>query len=142
MLEIFQVHFKKELLDYDYDDDVEPNEKDKNAAQSQSTQLTATSQGLADKIPPNVLSGFDALGSLLANPEVLRQLQTLQEQMAAAAVQQSQQLNQFSTPEQERQRKLAELNKQEAAFEQRLAQTVAVRINYHDLLVSVLDLRL
>lgn len=116
-----QIQFKKELLDYDYEED-DTDERNKGQQQQQPPVSTSSNNDFtANSLPGN----FDALGSILANPEVLRQLQTLQEQMAAAAAAQHQQQQQLMlTPEQERQRKLAELNKQEAAFDQRLAQTV------------------
>ena len=82
----------------------------------------------------NTLAGIHASEKMLNKHEVLRQLQTSQEQMTAVAqaqVQQQQQQQQqqqmaYMAPEQERPRKLAESSKQEATFDQRLAQAVAV----------------
>ncbi len=135
-----EVQFKTSLLDYDYDEDnddggpgsqSQPSHQQQQQQQQhqQQQQQQQHSQQMQQQsgLTQNTLAGIDALGSILNNPEVLRQLQTLQEQMTAAAQAQVQQQQiGFLTPEQERQRKLAELNKQEAAFDQRLAQTVAV----------------
>ncbi|CAG7727587.1 unnamed protein product [Allacma fusca] len=84
-----QVHFRKVLLDYDYDDDVEPNNENKDN--------------------PWIISTVPVITPPAAN--------------VTGSTSSTSQISQFSTPEQERHRKLAELNKQEAAFEQRLAQT-------------------
>ncbi|CAL8130112.1 unnamed protein product [Orchesella dallaii] len=118
------VHFNKKLLDFDYgEDDDGGGGGGSGGGGGGNSKNSADNTNVASSNP-----GLDALGSILSNPEILRQLQTLQEQMAAAAaVQQHQQMgsNYANTPEQERQRKLAELSKQEAAFDQRLAETVA-----------------
>lgn len=57
------VPFRKEVLDYDYgdDDDGDGGPSNKNQDHSQQNNV-----------------GLDALGSILANPEILRQLATLQ----------------------------------------------------------------
>lgn len=127
-----EVQFKSHLLDYDYDEE-EDGEKPTATASSAMVHAPPPPIIRPDASTPqtstNPLAGIDALGSILSNPEVLRQLQTLQEQMTAAAQAQQQQIE-YLTPEQERQRKLAELNKQEAAFDQRLAMTVAVSCIY------------
>lgn len=121
------VPFKKEVLDYDYGDD-----DDDNGAKNLSGGGDHGGQGGGQQQTNGPVGvGLDALGSILANPEILRQLANLQEQIAAATSHPGAAGGGggYSTPEQERQRKLAELNKQEAAFDQRLAQTVAVSLS-------------
>jgi hypothetical protein len=59
------VPFKKEVLDYDYGDDDEGADSNKNQSGDHGQQQNS-----------NV--GLDALGSILANPEILRQLANLQ----------------------------------------------------------------
>lgn len=59
------------------------------------------------------------LNSLLSNPEVMRQLQTLQQQLG-----QQQQIEM-----EEKMRKLQEMKQQEEEFDKHLAQTVPVGIN-------------
>ena len=87
-----------------------------------STQYTHQQQQQHSQVglSQNTLARIDALGNIIHNPEVLRQLQILQEQMtndyrsvAQAKVQQQQQQQQqmaYLTPEGGRQRKLAELS--------------------------------
>jgi len=117
------VPFKKDLLDYDYGDDEEGGVGGDSSKNFNNSNNSGVDYG-QNQSSNNV--GLDALGSILANPEILRQLATLQEQIAAATGGPSSGNYHHSSMEQERQRKLAELNKQEAAFDQRLAQTVAV----------------
>uniref|UniRef100_A0A6P7FT53 Uncharacterized protein LOC114333801 isoform X1 n=1 Tax=Diabrotica virgifera virgifera TaxID=50390 RepID=A0A6P7FT53_DIAVI len=91
------VHFDKKLLDFDYgddDDDVHPSPR--------------PPQPSADPFLP--------VTSLLTNPEVLRQLQTLQQTMANAV--QPQELDM------DRARKMQEMKQQEEEFDKHLAQTV------------------
>lgn len=59
--------------------------------------------------------------SLLANPEVLRQLQTLQQTMANAQQQEI---------DMDKMRKLQEMKQQEEEFDKHLAQTVPVSNEY------------
>lgn len=115
------VNFNKKVLDFDYGDGDDDGGKPSDSSQNQQNHPNSISNSGGGNNAGGQGGGpLDALGSILSNPEILRQLQTLQEQMAAAAA-----ANYASTPEQERQRKLAELSKQEAAFDQRLAETVA-----------------
>lgn len=113
------VQFNKKLLDFDYgdgDDDTGGGNLPTGGGGGKHPSDLNNSTGNP--------AAFEALGSILSNPEILRQLQTLQEQMAAAASVPGH--SSYANPqEQERQRKLAELTKQEAAFDQRLAETVA-----------------
>lgn len=107
------VHFNKKVLDFDYGDGDDDGVGGKEGSSQGGPSNSNSTNNVGGAGP------LDALGSILNNPEILRQLQTIQEQMQAAAV------ASYSTPEQERIRKLAELSKQEAAFDQRLAETVA-----------------
>ncbi|XP_056641196.1 uncharacterized protein LOC130448053 isoform X1 [Diorhabda sublineata] len=94
-----QVHFDKKLLDFDYDeddDDIHPSPRPQ--------------QPTAESILP--------VTSLLTNPEVLRQLQTLQQTMANAVQPQTQDLDS------DRIRKMQEMKQQEDEFDKHLAQTV------------------
>ncbi|XP_072386633.1 uncharacterized protein Isha isoform X2 [Diabrotica undecimpunctata] len=91
------VHFDKKLLDFDYgddDDDVHPSPRPQ--------------QPSADPFLP--------VTSLLTNPEVLRQLQTLQQTMANAV--------QPQEVDMDRARKMQEMKQQEEEFDKHLAQTV------------------
>ncbi|XP_025989646.1 SR-related and CTD-associated factor 4 isoform X2 [Solenopsis invicta] len=103
------VKFDKKLLDFDYgeeeDDDVVVTSP--NAAASANTQHNAASTN----------SSLESLGLLLANPEVLRQLQTLQQTMQGNAS--SSQLEM-----EEKKRKLQQMKQQEEEFDKHLAQTV------------------
>ncbi|XP_017775354.1 PREDICTED: splicing factor, arginine/serine-rich 15 isoform X2 [Nicrophorus vespilloides] len=92
-----QVHFDRKLLDFDYgsdedDDPTNPSPKPNNAA-------------------------IDNVGSLLSNPEVLRQLQTLQQTMNN-----SQPMH--AEYDLEKLRKLQEMKQQEEEFDKHLAQTL------------------
>jgi len=123
------IQIKQGLLDYDYDDEDDgDNGNNSGPGPSNVHSNNSNSNQGAKNDGSNALAGLDALGSILSNPEILKQLQTLQEQMAAATQFNPNQPNSnaYLIQDQERQRKLAELNKQEAAFDQRLAQTVAV----------------
>lgn len=94
-----QVHFDKKLLDFDYgDDDDEAHSSPK--------------AGPAPPAPPNDVS------NLLTNPEVLRQLQTIQQTMTAG---------QTGELDIDKLRKLQEMKQQEEEFDKHLAQTVPVR---------------
>uniref|UniRef100_A0AAR5Q4I9 RRM domain-containing protein n=1 Tax=Dendroctonus ponderosae TaxID=77166 RepID=A0AAR5Q4I9_DENPD len=94
-----QVHFDKKLLDFDYGDDEEEVNPSPRPTQSGS-------------------SSADPVASLLTNPEVLRQLQTLQSTLAGA-------VNPPSVEsENDRMKKLHEMKLQEDEFDKRLAQTV------------------
>lgn len=89
------VHFDKKLLDFDYGDD----EDDANSSPKNTTGNVAN----------------DSVTSLLTNPEVLRQLQTLQQTMALA---------QDALQDPDKIRKLQEMKQQEDEFDKHLAQTV------------------
>jgi hypothetical protein len=120
--------FKKDLLDYDYGDDEDGGGDSSKTQQQMNNSNNSGGGGEYGQNQQNSNNvGLDTLGSILANPEILRQLATLQEQIAFS----SSGGYHHSSQEQERQRKLAELNKQEAAFDQRLAQTVAVSSAKH-----------
>ncbi|ODM93353.1 Protein SCAF8 [Orchesella cincta] len=111
------VHFNKKLLDFDYGED------DDGGGGGSNSKNSADNTNVASSNP-----GLDALGSILSNPEILRQLQTLQETNGCGGGSSTTSTNGFQLCEYsgaERQRKLAELSKQEAAFDQRLAETVA-----------------
>ncbi|XP_044760974.1 SR-related and CTD-associated factor 4-like isoform X2 [Coccinella septempunctata] len=84
-----QVHFDKKLLDFDYGDEEE--------------EVNPSPKPVVD---PSVTS-------LLTNPEVVRQLQTLQQTMALA-----------QEVDTEKLRKLQEMKQQEEEFDKHLAQTV------------------
>ncbi|CAG9856507.1 unnamed protein product [Phyllotreta striolata] len=93
-----QVHFDKKLLDFDYgdeDDEIHPSPRQ---------------QASSDAILP--------VTNLLTNPEVLRQLQTLQQTMANAVQPQNQEIDL------DKMRKLQEMKQQEDEFDKHLAQTV------------------
>ncbi|XP_066141951.1 SR-related and CTD-associated factor 4 isoform X1 [Euwallacea fornicatus] len=92
-----EVHFDRKLLDFDYGDD----EEEVNPSPRPSATAPVATESVA---------------SLLTNPEVLRQLQTLQSTLAGAV----------SGPEAEndRLRKLHEMKMQEDEFDKHLAQTV------------------
>ncbi|KAJ8985761.1 hypothetical protein NQ317_014414 [Molorchus minor] len=87
-----QVHFDKKLLDFDYGD-----EEDE-----------------ANPSPRPQPPANDSVSSLLTNPEVLRQLQTLQQTMAGAT----------QEMDADKMRKLQEMKQQEDEFDKHLAQTV------------------
>ncbi|KAK9884912.1 hypothetical protein WA026_009150 [Henosepilachna vigintioctopunctata] len=86
-----QVHFDKKLLDFDYDDEEEE----------------------VNPSPKPPVQNDNAVANLLTNPEVLRQLQTLQQTMAIAQEVDADKL-----------RKLQEMKQQEEEFDKHLAQTV------------------
>ncbi|CAH1991878.1 unnamed protein product [Acanthoscelides obtectus] len=86
-----QVHFDKKLLDFDYGDDEDENNS------------------------PRQPNPNDSVSSLLTNPEVLRQLQTLQQTMASA---------QHADMDVEKMRRMQEMKQQEEEFDKHLAQTV------------------
>ncbi|KAJ3640855.1 hypothetical protein Zmor_027391 [Zophobas morio] len=92
-----QVHFDRKLLDFDYgEDDDEAHSSPK--------------AGPAQAPGPN-----DSVSSLLTNPEVLRQLQTIQQTMTAG---------QPGELDIDKLRKLQEMKQQEEEFDKHLAQTV------------------
>ncbi|KAI5700018.1 hypothetical protein M8J75_012856 [Diaphorina citri] len=88
-----KVKFDKKLLDFDYGEEENDEEKNQTAA--------------------------DALGSILNNPEVLRQLQTLQNQTQT----QFQKID-FDSLQREREKKEQELAMQEKEFDKHLAATL------------------
>lgn len=96
------VRFDRKLLDFDYDDDEEEDHVNP-----------------SPKLPPansnNNNSAIESVGSLLSNPEVLRQLQTLQQSMVQS---------QHQEMDIEKLRKLQEMKQQEEEFDKHLAQTV------------------
>jgi hypothetical protein len=92
-----QVHFDRKLLDFDYgDEDDEAHSSPK--------------AGPGPGSGPN-----DSVSSLLTNPEVLRQLQTIQQTMTAG---------QTGELDIDKLRKLQEMKQQEEEFDKHLAQTV------------------
>ncbi|KAF5273429.1 hypothetical protein FQA39_LY07446 [Lamprigera yunnana] len=93
------VRFDRKLLDFDYGD--EEDEDHVNPSPK----------------PPsnNNSSAIETVGSLLSNPEVLRQLQTLQQSMSQS---------QHQEMDLEKLRKLQEMKQQEEEFDKHLAQTV------------------
>ncbi|XP_075227994.1 insulator su(Hw) mRNA adaptor isoform X2 [Lycorma delicatula] len=101
-----QVKFDKKLLDFDYGDEEDEDGKT-SPAQAQQPQQQ------------NLPSAIDSLGSILCNPEVLRQLQNLQLHMN-----QQQQLRQQQSDMEEKMRKLQEMKQQEEEFDKHLAQTL------------------
>ncbi|KAK5650839.1 hypothetical protein RI129_001868 [Pyrocoelia pectoralis] len=92
------VRFDRKLLDFDYDDDEEEDHVNP-----------------SPKPPPPNNSAIETVGSLLSNPEVLRQLQTLQQSMSQS---------QHQEMDIEKLRKLQEMKQQEEEFDKHLAQTV------------------
>lgn len=103
------VKFDKKLLDFDYG---EEEDDDVMMASSPAAAVTAGNQHNA------VTSGnLESLGLLLTNPEVLRQLQTLQQTMQGNVA--SAQLEM-----EEKMRKLQQMKQQEDEFDKHLAQTV------------------
>ncbi|KAL1491618.1 hypothetical protein ABEB36_012189 [Hypothenemus hampei] len=94
-----EVHFDKKLLDFDYGDD----EEEVNPS---------------PRPPAAVQAPGDPVANLLTNPEVLRQLQTLQNTLAGAVNAPVQDLDA------DRLRKLQEMKMQEDEFDKHLAQTV------------------
>uniref|UniRef100_A0A1Y1L5G9 RRM domain-containing protein n=1 Tax=Photinus pyralis TaxID=7054 RepID=A0A1Y1L5G9_PHOPY len=96
------VRFDRKLLDFDYDDDEEEDHVNP-----------------SPKPPPansnNNNSAIESVGSLLSNPEVLRQLQTLQQSITQS---------QHQEMDIEKLRKLQEMKQQEEEFDKHLAQTV------------------
>ncbi|XP_022903762.2 SR-related and CTD-associated factor 4 [Onthophagus taurus] len=93
------VHFDRKLLDFDYGDD---EDEDPNNPSPKNTNTNNTS--------------IDSVGNLLSNPEVLKQLQTLQNSML--------QHGQHQEIDLEKLRKLHEMKQQEDEFDKHLAQTV------------------
>ncbi|KAF7268806.1 hypothetical protein GWI33_018153 [Rhynchophorus ferrugineus] len=91
-----QVHFNKKLLDFDYGDDEDE----------------------VNPSPRPIQQGLDSVANLLTNPEVLRQLQTLQSTIASAVP--GSQLD----IDAEKLKKLQEMKLQEDEFDKHLAQTV------------------
>uniref|UniRef100_A0A023EYD6 Putative rna polymerase ii c-terminal domain-binding protein ra4 n=1 Tax=Triatoma infestans TaxID=30076 RepID=A0A023EYD6_TRIIF len=92
------VKFDKKLLDFDYDED-----DDDPPSPQQPPQPT----------PP--LPSIDSLQTILSNPEVLRQLQTLQQQMSS---------RQQQAEMEDKMRRLQEMRHQEEEFDKHLAQTL------------------
>ncbi|XP_073969717.1 insulator su(Hw) mRNA adaptor isoform X2 [Rhodnius prolixus] len=93
------VKFDKKLLDFDYDeDDDEPPSPQQPSQPAQ---------------PP--LPSIDSLQTILSNPEVLRQLQTLQQQMSS---------RQQQAEMEDKMRRLQEMRHQEEEFDKHLAQTL------------------
>ncbi|CAH1402332.1 unnamed protein product [Nezara viridula] len=96
-----EVKFDKKLLDFDYDEDDEEPSVPQPSSQ-----------------PQQPLPSIDSLQTILSNPEVLRHLQTLQQQMS----------NRKQEPTQEeiedKMRRLQEMRHQEEEFDKHLAQTL------------------
>uniref|UniRef100_A0A1B6C775 RRM domain-containing protein n=1 Tax=Clastoptera arizonana TaxID=38151 RepID=A0A1B6C775_9HEMI len=105
-----QVKFDKKLLDFDYD---EEEEEDATAGTGVSS-LSHSTPTLHHQ-QQQVASSLDSLGSILSNPEVLRQLQNLQVQLHQQQVRHE---------SEEKLRKLQEMRQQEEEFDKHLAQTV------------------
>ncbi|XP_011263700.1 protein SCAF8 [Camponotus floridanus] len=103
------VKFDKKLLDFDYGE-----EEDDDVVISNSPNATASSNTQHNTISTN--NSLESLGLLLANPEVLRQLQTLQQTMQSNASSQHEM--------EEKMRKLQQMKQQEEEFDKHLAQTV------------------
>nr|XP_014286010.1 uncharacterized protein LOC106686920 isoform X3 [Halyomorpha halys] len=111
-----EVKFDKKLLDFDYDEDDEEPSVPQPSSQ-----------------PQQPLPSIDSLQTILSNPEVLRHLQTLQQQMS----------NRKQEPTQEeiedKMRRLQEMRHQEEEFDKHLAQTLpvsqtAVKFSSHTIL--------
>ncbi|XP_054270255.1 SR-related and CTD-associated factor 4-like isoform X3 [Macrosteles quadrilineatus] len=108
-----QIKFDKKLLDFDYgeeEDEDGPPQHHQHQHQHQHQQHHQQQQ---------VVAGLDSLGSILANPEVLRQLQTLQQTLSNP-----QSLRQQQQEMEEKMRKMQEMRQQEEEFDKHLAQTV------------------
>lgn len=125
------VKFDKKLLDFDYGSE---DEDDKNPSPAVNQQNT------------NLNSGLESLKNILANPEVLRQLQTLQQlqgpnsssgvqtqPLTAQALAQQHLNNQMDL--EEKMRKLREMKQQEDEFDRHLAQTVPVSLKYSSIFI-------
>ncbi|GLH05488.1 Putative RNA-binding protein 16 [Gryllus bimaculatus] len=98
------VKFDKKLLDFDYGSE----DDDDNAPSPQQQPQTPQAQHAAAQ-------QATGLESILSNPEVMRQLQTLQQQMSQQQMKQEME---------EKLRKLQEMKQQEEEFDKHLAQTV------------------
>lgn len=92
------VHFDKKLLDFDYGSD----EEESQPVNPSPKPVAVAAQAL------------ESVGNLLSNPEVLRQLQTLQQTMT----------QQTHSDDIDKLRKLQEMKQQEEEFDKHLAQTV------------------
>ncbi|XP_018910855.1 uncharacterized protein [Bemisia tabaci] len=96
-----QIQFDKKLLDFDY------GEEEDDGGNTSSNQQSAAPGAVVD-----------SLGSILSNPEVLRQLQNLQAHLSQAQLQKDQ------VDVEEKMRRLQEMKQQEEEFDRHLAQTV------------------
>lgn len=102
------VKFDKKLLDFDYG---EEEDDDVMVANSPAAAATAGQHGAGAS------GSLESLGLLLTNPEVLRQLQTLQQTMQGGASSTQHEME-------EKMRKLQQMKQQEEEFDKHLAQTV------------------
>ncbi|XP_044738014.1 SR-related and CTD-associated factor 4 isoform X2 [Chrysoperla carnea] len=114
------VRFDKKLLDFDYGSE---EEDDKNPSPAVNTAQQSTALN----------SGIESLKNILSNPEVLRQLQTLQQLQSSSSGVVTQPLTAQALAQQqlstqmdleEKMRKLREMKQQEDEFDRHLAQTV------------------
>ncbi|KAF7989878.1 hypothetical protein HCN44_008552 [Aphidius gifuensis] len=108
------VKFDKKLLDYDYG---EEEDDDVIIANSPATGTSSST----NQHNPSTSSNLESLGLLLANPEVLRQLQTLQHTMQQGGGSASATQHEME----EKMRKLQQMKQQEDEFDKHLAQTVS-----------------
>ncbi|XP_014233999.1 splicing factor, arginine/serine-rich 15 [Trichogramma pretiosum] len=103
------VKFDKKLLDFDYgeeeDDDISTSPKLSQNALAQHNAMTSATNNL------------ESLGLLLTNPEVLRQIQALQQTMQNST-------HSAQNEMEEKMRKLQQMKQQEEEFDKHLAQTV------------------
>lgn len=109
------VKFDKKLLDFDYGE-----EEDDDVVVTSSS--PAVNPSINQHNTVSTTGSLESLGLLLTNPEVLRQLQTLQQTMQGTG--QSQQ------EMEEKVRKLQLMKQQEEEFDKHLAQTVPVSQSY------------
>ncbi|XP_046471550.1 SR-related and CTD-associated factor 4 isoform X1 [Neodiprion pinetum] len=105
------VKFDKKLLDFDYDE-----EEDDDGIMGSSPIAMQSNLGQHNSGPAG--GSLEGLGTLLTNPEVLKQLQTLQQTMQSG--------NATATQHEmeEKRRKLQQMKQQEDEFDKHLAQTV------------------
>ncbi|XP_046462197.1 SR-related and CTD-associated factor 4-like isoform X2 [Daphnia pulex] len=82
-----QIRFNKKLLDFDYDE--EDEEPDKTARETGQQQAKPQPPPPQQPVQPALTSNStsESLGTLLTNPDILRHLQSLQQQIAQPAVQ-------------------------------------------------------
>ncbi|XP_071439478.1 uncharacterized protein, partial [Hetaerina americana] len=130
-----QVKFDKKLLDFDYG---EEEDEDGGNQTNSSDNLQQHHQPLAPQQQISNSASIDSLGSILSNPEVLRQLHHLQQTMSAShgtknviesvkgpGVPQQVVMDANAVAEAvEKARKLQEMQQQEEEFDKHLAQTI------------------